>query len=285
MELKLGGEPSIPEGEPPAASRPDLGRSHSRLGGSDATDPRDGKALQLGLTRRVGGSVPAEFSSARNVLTTTTPMAPQTATFEPRDPFARDAKSHDSQSSRDNRDSPARNSVSRAESTRTTDRHNVSQLGLGARRKAPRVGDRTMILSQKRSNLKDWLFVVALVAALGVTASMLLSYQSETAELRDQVEEEEAASAPESETAPPAMNTPKAAAAVVRATELRSQPAGAEVAVQGAVVGNTPVRVARSDRDVDYTLRFPGYEPQVVRVGAQSPPAIAVTLRHSAPSP
>jgi len=45
------------------------------------------------------------------------------------------------------------------------------------------------------------------------------------------------------------------------------------------------VRVARSDRDVDYTLRFPGYEPQVVRVGAQSPPAIAVTLRHSAPSP
>jgi len=298
MELKLGGLPVTPAAEPQASGRPpELGRSHSRLGGnaSETPDPREGKSLQLGLTRRVGGSVPAEYSSARNVLTTTTPMAPQTATLEPRDPFAREVGNTDSRASRDKRESSLRNSVSRSESTRTTDRHLLSQTGLGGRRKAPRVGDRTMILSQKRSNLKDWLFVVALVAALGVTASMLFSYQNETAELSEQVEEEEAASAlTATDGPPPAMNAPTAptaptaannkavaAQAPVRATELRSQPAGAEVAVQGAVVGNTPVRVARSDRDIDYTLRFPGYEPQVVRVGAQSPAAIAVTLRQT----
>jgi hypothetical protein len=48
------------------------------------------------------------------------------------------------------------------------------------------------------------------------------------------------------------------------------------------VVGNTPVRVARGDGDVEYTLRMPGYEPQLVRVGANSPATIHVTLQPKA---
>ena len=160
-----------------------------------------------------------------------------------------------------------------------------------APRKRPlRPGERTMILSKRRNGKKDWLFVVLVVGALGVTASMLLAYQnqstsdgSETSE--EAVPEEEAAEqepeAPAEDTAQQAASAEPAqpASSSVRATELRSDPVGAEVVVNGAVVGNTPVRVARSDADVDYTLRLPGYESKVVRVGAQSPGAISVTLR------
>jgi hypothetical protein len=42
------------------------------------------------------------------------------------------------------------------------------------------------------------------------------------------------------------------------------------------------VRVARGDADVEYTLRMPGYEPQLVRVGANSPATIHVTLQPKA---
>jgi len=122
--------------------------------------------------------------------------------------------------------------------------------------------------------------VVLVVGALGVTASMLLSYRNtgegdgESAEAVPEEEEQ-----PEDTALQAASAEPAAANSGVRATELRSEPAGAEVVVNGAVVGNTPVRVARASSDVDYTLRLPGYESKVVRVGSQSPATIAVTLR------
>ena len=121
--------------------------------------------------------------------------------------------------------------------------------------------------------------MVLVVGALGVIASMLLSYRSsgdgESAEAAPEEEEPTEDTAMQAASAEPA----QPASSGVRATELRSEPVGAEVVVNGAVVGNTPVRVARSDSDVDYTLRLPGYESKVVRVGSQSPASIAVTLR------
>ena len=159
----------------------------------------------------------------------------------------------------------------------------------GLPRKRPlRPGERTMVMSKRRSGRKDWLFVVLVVGALGVTASMLLSYRGTDPEAAEgEVAEGEAP--PEEEpvaedTALQAASqdpTPQPASSGVRATELRSEPAGAEVVVNGAVIGNTPVRVARSGSDVDYTLRLPGFESMVVRVGAQSPASISVTLRRS----
>ena len=149
-----------------------------------------------------------------------------------------------------------------------------------------------MILSKRRSGRKDWLFVVLVVGALGVTASMLFAYQnhssgdgSESAEGAATEEEQEPEAPAEDTTRQAASAQPAQPASTggVRATELRSDPVGAEVVVNGAVVGNTPVRVARADSDVDYTLRLPGYESKIVRVGAQSPATISVTLRPNTP--
>jgi hypothetical protein len=135
--------------------------------------------------------------------------------------------------------------------------------------------------------------VVLVVGALGVTASMLLAYHNqsagdagENAEGAAPEEEQPEQDAPD-DTAQQAARAepeqPAASAGGVRATELRSDPVGAEVVVNGAVVGNTPVRVARAGSDIDYTLRLPGYESKIVRVGAQSPATISVTLRPNTP--
>jgi hypothetical protein len=161
-------------------------------------------------------------------------------------------------------------------------------------RKRPlRPGQQTMILSKRRSGRKDWLFVALVVGALGVTASMLFAYQNhsesdgaENAEGAGAEEEQESAQEAPDDTAMQAASAEPeqpASAGSVRATELRSDPVGAEVVVNGAVVGNTPVRVARAGSDVDYTLRLPGYESKVVRVGSQSPATISVTLRANTP--
>jgi hypothetical protein len=152
-------------------------------------------------------------------------------------------------------------------------------------RKRPlRPGERTMVLSRRVPARKDWLFVVLVVGALGVTASMLLSYRSSGEEESAEAvpEEEEVLEDPSLQPSAPEQAQP--ASSGVRATELRSDPPGAEVVVNGAVVGNTPVRVARSESDMDYTLRLPGFESKVVRVGSQSPATIAVTLRPNNPA-
>jgi hypothetical protein len=137
---------------------------------------------------------------------------------------------------------------------------------------------RTMVLKHGAPP-RDWLFVGLLVCALVVTASLLFSYRSQQAS-----EDESASEAATSENAITAQEqeTEKQAARPstrVVATELLSNPSGAEVVVAGAVVGNTPVRVARGDQDTDYLVRMSGYEPQLVRVNAGSPPSIVVTLK------
>jgi hypothetical protein len=149
--------------------------------------------------------------------------------------------------------------------------------------KRHRPNARTMVLKHGAPP-RDWLFVGLLVCALVVTASLLFSYRSQQAS-----EDESEREAATSENAITAQDQDQAAHASTRvvATELLSNPSGAEVVVAGAVVGNTPVRVARGDQDTDYLVRMSGYEPQLVRVNAVSPPSILVTLKaqHAASEP
>jgi hypothetical protein len=80
--------------------------------------------------------------------------------------------------------------------------------------------------------------------------------------------------APPAPTAPP----PQPVAAVEKMTEIITDPPEAELLLGGAVVGNTPAKVGRSQLTTDYLLRKAGYEPQVVRVSPTSPDTITVTL-------
>jgi len=172
-------------------------------------------------------------------------------------------------------------------------------------RRPRRPGERTLIMQRKvkTGSKRDWVFVVLLVAALGLTASMFLSQQSPAEEVvdaaayEDQEQEQEAQdpfapttlrpwNAGDKDTPPDQRQSDTsaltarepAAANSVQATELRTEPSGAEVLVGNAVVGSTPVRVARGTTDIVYVLRLPGHESKVVRVGPSSPPAILVQL-------
>jgi 3-oxoacyl-ACP reductase-like protein len=125
---------------------------------------------------------------------------------------------------------------------------------------------------------KDWLFVGLLVSALGITASMLLSYRS--------APKQETAASPATtvEHAVNAATTPTGVApaqqpVAANVTEITSNPPNAEVVYGGAVIGNTPLRVARADFNADYLLRLSGHESQLVRVTAASPGSILITLK------
>jgi len=131
-----------------------------------------------------------------------------------------------------------------------------------------------------------------------LTASMFLSQQTPAEEVvdasayDDDPQDQEEAQDPfapttlrpsaqaqrQSDTNAATAREPSAAANSVQATELKSQPAGAEVLVGNAVVGSTPVRVARGSTDLVYVLRLAGHESKVVRVGPNSPPSILVQL-------
>lgn len=182
-------------------------------------------------------------------------------------------------------------------------------------RRPRRPGERTLVLSRKvkHGSKRDWLFVVMLVAALGLTASMFLSQQAPSEEVVDataydepldevgqeqlaptilrpwnQNQREPAQTPPEqrqSDINALSAREPSAATSGVQATELRSQPSGAEVLSGAAVVGSTPVRVARGSTDMVYVLRLAGHESKVVRVGPNSPNAILVELPPLAPQP
>jgi hypothetical protein len=184
-------------------------------------------------------------------------------------------------------------------------------------RRARRPGERTLIVQRRRkSSKRDWLFVVLLVGALGLSASMYLSYQNPSRDVVDPVAYDESQLDGEDEPNPfadttlqpwtgqtgqtgqPVTGEPAAPAAAapnkvessisassVLATELRSEPPGAEVSVGGAVVGTTPVRVARDGLAVEYTLRMAGYAPKSVQVGGQSPATIIVELLAIEPTP
>lgn len=285
MELKLG---SLPVPSEPGSSDSDFPRPNGpHRGGSD----HDRSPLVFGDTQRMGDPRSGEFSSGRQPAIGNgggngdgNPLNSILSGFQSQ-PYAQGGAGgggYDSQSPhrRDNRDHYADNQP--------------------RRKREPRPGERTMVMARQRrkTNIKDWMFVIALVGTLGVTASMLL-FQNEGPDYSDDTGEEanNAATDPTDPSIPLAIQQPQlpphqqqpqqpqtpapVAAPAIRATELRSDPPGAEVAVGGAVVGNTPVRVARSDQDVDYVLRQPGYEQQVIRVGSQSPATIAVTLRRS----
>jgi hypothetical protein len=181
-------------------------------------------------------------------------------------------------------------------------------------RRPPRPGERTLIMSRrpKKGSKRDWVFVVLLVAALGLTASMFLSQQAPAEEVVDasayddpqyqeesqdpfaqttlrpwnrksQDQDKEKPNS-QSDTSALTAHAPGVAAAGVQATELRSMPAGAEVIAGNAVVGSTPVRVARGSTDMNYVLRLPGHESKTVRVGPHSPASILVELGPLAPA-
>jgi hypothetical protein len=191
-------------------------------------------------------------------------------------------------------------------------------------RRPRRPGERTLIMKPraKKSGKRDWVFVVLLVAALGLTASMFLSQQTPAEEVvdasayddPDSQGEEQDPFAPttlrpwkdkDAPQAAPAAHMAKAqaehsqsdtnaltardanaaAANSVQATELRSQPSGAEVIAGNAVVGSTPVRVARGTSDMVYELKLRGHTSKTVRVGPQSPATIAVELEPLAAQP
>jgi hypothetical protein len=123
---------------------------------------------------------------------------------------------------------------------------------------------------------RDWIFMGLLVAALGVTASMLLSYQGASSvdgpEL-DATNVEHAVNAAADDPAAQAEPLP------ANVTEIVSNPPSAEVVFGGAVIGNTPVRVARANFDADYLVRLTGHDPQLVRVNANSPATIVISLK------
>jgi hypothetical protein len=65
-------------------------------------------------------------------------------------------------------------------------------------------------------------------------------------------------------------------------TVIASEPSGAELLIDGTIVGNTPVKVERPQpggADLTYTIRMRGFMQESVRLGAKSQPAIRVTLR------
>jgi hypothetical protein len=141
-------------------------------------------------------------------------------------------------------------------------------------RRAPRAGEQTVLTRRRGTSTRDWLFVGLMVCALGVTASLLLSYGTHST--RESAES--AATTVEHAVNPPveAAPTPQAGEHI---TQIVSTPPGAEVVAGGAVIGNTPVSVVRSTMDTDYLVRLAGHEPQLVRVMAASPTTIAITLK------
>jgi hypothetical protein len=76
-----------------------------------------------------------------------------------------------------------------------------------------------------------------------------------------------------------ATSSPTAPAAALPRTVIATEPSGAELLMAGAVLGNTPIEVARpSVGEETYLLRLRGFESQLVRVTPQTNEAIRVTL-------
>jgi hypothetical protein len=89
-------------------------------------------------------------------------------------------------------------------------------------------------------------------------------------------------------TAPAASTTvdaPPANAAIADSTEIVTEPSNAELVRGGAIVANTPTRVARPKYETDYLLRMEGYDTQLVRIGPTSPARIVVQMKTAKPSP
>jgi hypothetical protein len=134
---------------------------------------------------------------------------------------------------------------------------------------------------------KEWMFIGLLAIASAATLYSLLiddvtsSIESDTEATTSVAPEHVVTPAPlpdPSDKQPNAPSPPPSAAATSGVTEIVSEPTHAEIVLGGAVIGNTPAQVVRGDKDADYLLRKPGYEPQLVRVSPHSPKSITITL-------
>lgn len=74
---------------------------------------------------------------------------------------------------------------------------------------------------------------------------------------------------------------PLSTTAEVPMTQVTSSPEGAELVHQGAVIGNTPIKVKRPTYEQIFLLRFPGYESQLLRISPISGDTVHVTLQPS----
>jgi hypothetical protein len=77
-------------------------------------------------------------------------------------------------------------------------------------------------------------------------------------------------------------STSAAQAAAGSVTVIATEPSGAELLLDGAVIGNTPLEVVRPQRgqpELRYTVRLRGFGEQLVQLGSDSQPAIRVTLK------
>jgi hypothetical protein len=185
--------------------------------------------------------------------------------------------------------------------------------GSAPRESFPRWNDRERIPDYERETLpgtmavripalsaREWMFIALLACASAATLYSLL-IDDVTTPVEDEAEtamstapehlvkpapvpaspKPTSASASASASRPAAESEAKPAplaAASSNVTEIVSEPAHAEIVVGGAVIGNTPAQVVRGDKDADYLLRKPGYEPQLVRVTPHSPKSITITL-------
>lgn len=69
------------------------------------------------------------------------------------------------------------------------------------------------------------------------------------------------------------------------ATEIVTNPPGAEIVLRGALVANSPARIVRPPYESLYLLRLRGYQPQLVALSMHSPDTIRIDLQPIAASP
>jgi len=100
-----------------------------------------------------------------------------------------------------------------------------------------------------------------------------------------QVTRDAAATAPAAQAEPSPSPKKLPEGVVLREVMLTSEPAGAEIFVDGVSVGKAPASVPRPARGAHAVeLRLDGYVPRTVQVGADGPSTLAVALTRRAPA-
>jgi hypothetical protein len=292
MEIAIGSLPQAASADAPAKPLQTPAPRAQPKPASNAKSDFNAPVL-AGTMRRIGNPHDAEVTSSRNASRDTDPIGkPAQTARSPRaevsDAYPPSSSQRDHARSGSTRhpssegaslgaDFPLdiKPSIGRPSVRATVDEPDAHTTKTRARKP----GELTTVMRRQPASSRDWVFIATLAGALAITASMLLSYRRPHGTRNaDAASVEHTISAAEQPTTDEAAQ-PKAA---VPLTELRSDPPGAEVIVGGAVIGNTPVRVAHAEFDTDYLLRLGGYEPQLVRVTSASPNLIQVTLSHQA---
>jgi hypothetical protein len=299
---------------PTAASAPDAHRRMTLQGGAQPPGAAQsaGAALPAGWTsmHRVGSGAPPEPSSARPVPRSTVPLhsaRPERNVYtEPTTPSAGSDTRRVDQSERFQREREPIGDSNRPEPGRAHPTLQDAppfawQQGGPPPPELPRWSERPRLPEYERETMpesmpiripslsvREWLFIALLACASAATLYSLL-IDDVTNPIEDDAEAVTGAApehvvtpaplppVPEKSQAKPASPAAPAAASA-NLTEIVSEPAQAEIVVGGAVIGNTPAHVVRGDKDADYLLRKPGYEPQLVRVTPHSPKIITITL-------